>query len=247
MSLFTLYSPGGNPTLLIDNRNNRISRTTYATFAQYLLEEYPCEQVGYIESPSTPNTLLHLEMMGGEYCINALLCAGKWAQDFLNQENCILSSSGSNNLQTLTGKNNQVSLRLSPPTVLAYLGAYAFPGILHWTEEWDVLPDDEYCRSFLQDVIKKAPKQDAYGYIPYQKTKAGIRIKPLIYVPATESWIFETACGSGSVAASMNAEREKIRQPSGSTIMIKKTSKQWLLSQRVQQLPLEKRTSSSGV
>ena len=241
MSLLTLYSPGGNPTLLVDNRSTQIPRIQYASFAQTLLKAYPCEQVGYLETPRISNTLLHLEMMGGEYCINALLCAGRWAQDYLGQETCTLSSSGSKDLHRLTCTNNQVGLRLSPPTFLETIGAYAFPGILHWTEEWDTLPDDQYCRSFLKEVIAKSPKQDAYGYIPYQKTKDSIRIKPLVYVPATESWIFETACGSGSVAASMNAEREKIQQPSGSTIIIKKTSKQWLLSQGVQQLPLEKR------
>jgi diaminopimelate epimerase len=61
----------------------------------------------------------------------------------------------------------------------------------------------------------------ASGIIISNKNK----ITPEVYVKDTDTLVWENACGSGSLAYSIFSEVDKIRQPSGEIIEIKKTEK----------------------
>lgn len=71
---FIKYSPGGNPTILIKGEGQRnVSVSTRANIAAALMHplHLTAEQVGYIDTASAPP---RLEMMGGEFCLNATRC-----------------------------------------------------------------------------------------------------------------------------------------------------------------------------
>lgn len=68
---FVKYSPGGNPTILVTGP--RLSLESRATVAAELMhpQHLVAEQVGFIELANTPP---RLDMMGGEFCLNATRC-----------------------------------------------------------------------------------------------------------------------------------------------------------------------------
>lgn len=75
---FYKLSPGGNPTILIrDNalfsgsQNVSVLRSAIAR-ALMAPDHLGAEQVGFLD---TSRALPHMEMMGGEFCVNATLCA----------------------------------------------------------------------------------------------------------------------------------------------------------------------------
>ena len=71
---FQLADPAGNVTLLV---TTPVPREDYATLAARLLSipELHAEQVGFLAPPQGEG-VIRLEMMGGEFCGNALRCAG---------------------------------------------------------------------------------------------------------------------------------------------------------------------------
>ena len=74
---FYKLSPGGNPTILV--RDNSLfsqdgSAAERAAIARVLMDpdHLGAEQVGFLD---TSRALPHMEMMGGEFCVNATRCA----------------------------------------------------------------------------------------------------------------------------------------------------------------------------
>lgn len=68
---FTKYSPGGNPTILVSGA--RLSGPARAQAAAELMhpQHLTAEQVGFIDLTARPP---RLDMMGGEFCLNATRC-----------------------------------------------------------------------------------------------------------------------------------------------------------------------------
>ncbi|MBI4918672.1 hypothetical protein HY837_01990 [archaeon] len=60
----------------------------------------------------------------------------------------------------------------------------------------------------------------AFGAIIYQNN----RITPYVFVSRVDSLVKETACGSGSVAFSLFSGKNKIIQPTGKAIFVRKNS-----------------------
>ena len=71
-------------------------------------------------------------------------------------------------------------------------------------------------KKFLKQFCKKY-KLPAFGAIVYKKNK----IIPYVYVKKIDSFVKETACGSGSLAFSIFSGYERIIQPTGKIINIK--------------------------
>lgn len=70
-------------------------------------------------------------------------------------------------------------------------------------------------KKYLKELAKKY-KLPAFGAILYKKNK----IAPYVYVKKVDSFIKETACGSGSIAFSLFSGYKNITQPTGKTINI---------------------------
>ena len=92
--------------------------------------------------------------------------------------------------------------RMPVPTRLEQIGVQgcSYPvvmcnGICHLIA-LDMTPDETFVETALGAL--KALKQDAYG-IMFLDAREG-KLTPAVYVPTTDSLVWESSCGSGSVA-----------------------------------------------
>ena len=84
---------------------------------------------------------------------------------------------------------------------------------------YDTKEKSEIKKSELSDLSKKY-KLPAFGGIIYKKNK----IIPYVYVAGVNSFVKETACGSGSVAFSIFSGINSVVQPTEKIISIKKNA-----------------------
>ena len=173
--------------------------------AKKLLKEV--EQVGFI---STKATLPKLIMMGGELCINATLA-------FASTLNKIgkLTTSGLKNPIPYSNKKDltiiQIPFKFKQDKNIILLKGIGF--ILYDTKE-----KSDVTKSELSNLCKKY-NLPAFGGIIYNKNK----IIPYVYVAGVNSFVKETACGSGSVAFNAFSGIKNVVQPTEKIISIKKT------------------------
>ena len=79
----------------------------------------------------------------------------------------------------------------------------------------------------------------AFGAIVYEKNK----IIPYVYVKNVNSFVKETACGSGSIAFSLFSEYKNIIQPTGEVISIRIKKDKIFVSAEVKEVKNENRNS----
>ena len=242
---FFKLSPGGNPTILIDDADMAsLPATTRASIANALLHsDHLCaDQVGFL---SIINDIPHMEMMGGEFCVNALRSAAavfarkgilprtgdkEWAGE-------ITTSGASDSVHVsvretfkdviyesgiaLPAPPQNSAQETAPGEVLVRL-----PGITH-------LLLDTARHSFPTNPLEAAKekrreygleKEEAAGVVWFSEKEGAYSILPVVHVAATESAVLESACGSGSLALALYLSPEKelwVEQPSGHSLSIR--------------------------
>jgi len=162
------------------------------------------EQVGFIEDTEPPE----LTMMGGELCINGTIALASTLQKAGQ-----LKTSGLQQVIDYENNGAVTTLNLTIPYKL----------------EGDEVLFNGIGYIVSQDLIEKIPTKKelllkcqshnlpAYGYIQLRDNK----ITPYIYVQSVDSLVEETACGSGSIAASIASGISEIIQPTGKSIIVK--------------------------
>ena len=174
------------------------------------------EQVGFV---STKATLPKLTMMGGELCINATLAFASTLD-----KNGELTTSGLKNPIPYSNNGSttiQIPFKFKQDENVILLDGIGF--ILYDTKE-----RSEIKKSELSDLSKKY-KLPAFGGIIYKKNK----IIPYVYVAGVNSFVKETACGSGSVAFSIFSGINDVVQPTEKIISIKKKTEFFDISAKV--------------
>ena len=78
-------------------------------------------------------------------------------------------------------------------------------------------PSTKTVNSDQKKILQKLCKTNPASGIIYYKNAS---ITPLIYVRATNTYVWEQSCGSGSVAYALFSGRKIIQQPSGSVVRI---------------------------
>ncbi len=236
---FIKASTQGNTTAFFDDD---VSSKDYALIARYAMDSdyLAAEQVGFIVAPHEKNTLMRLEMAGGEFCGNATLALAALAVrrgDARTGDDIVLECSGAPEPMraiVLEQKGASYHVRSSMPKGATieqanfivrgktYTGGLIdMNGIVHLCIESDEgISAAEYDR--LMDALIERTESDAYGIVCYRREGKGLyAIRPYICVPAEESRVYEKACGSGSLALSMWLHREgagdafDIAQPCG--------------------------------
>ncbi len=84
---------------------------------------------------------------------------------------------------------------------------------------------------WLRDQTISSP---AAGLIYYQNN----RIQPVIYVKATDSLVWESACGSGSLAFALLSKNQVVLQTSGQTIRFNFGQKEVTITTTVKEITL---------
>jgi len=155
------------------------------------------EQVGYLQGNL-------FAMMGGELSINGLIAAA-----------FTIGNSGKVNNCDFIIKKNTVSINL-PMSIVSTINknVVELEGINY--KVIPGLPKNKKItitmKKMLLDMCIKSP---AAGLIYYENQE----IVPLIFVRATNTYVWENACGSGSLAYSMITSENRVIQPSGDVII----------------------------
>ena len=210
MTIRTFLIAGGNATALV--RDCPASRR--ASMAADLLRDV--EQVGFVDHQSSPP---RLEMMGGEFCINATLA--------------FASTLGPKGVVAVSGLNRPAGFVNTPQTTRVTIP-------LRWSMSGNIVllegigfilspqPDGHAPKNTTDYARIKGELTDlctrfnlpAFGAIHF----SGDAIIPYVYVAAVDSSVPETACGSGSVAFSLFTGQDRVCQPTGQFITVRRVA-----------------------
>lgn len=162
------------------------------------------EQVGYLQRNI-------FQMMGGELSINGLIAGATLLRGYKNI----------NGYSFMVKPGNQVSLTIPKSIIVSQNDSLIkLQGITYLLIAG--FPDNKIISPMVkQKLIKLAQNTTASGLIYYEQSK----IIPLIYVPATDSYVWENACGSGSLATALFTRKSNITQPSGQVLSFSFTNK----------------------
>ncbi|MGB9805116.1 hypothetical protein [Desulfofundulus sp.] len=236
---FIKMSPCQNTTVLV---TEYCSKKYYALIAEQAMsyDGLCAEQVGFIVPPRKINSVLGMEMAGGEFCGNACLCTAVYAvyAGICEEGDFFIDVSGSSNLLRCHVKAlsnyvyyakcemppflsiNDIIIEINHKEIKGSM--VLFEGISHFVfKSWSNFGEDDYYK--VLDIVKSNVSSDAIGIIPYYEINNGeYEIKPFVYVRSTKSHVFEKGCGSGSMALGIylnkyQGMRDKIvvRQPGG--------------------------------
>jgi len=232
---FVKMDPSGNTTILV---LNSLPRKEYPWIAARLMEDrcLCAEQVGYVEATQTPGSAGRLHMMGGEFCGNAARSfAAYLALREETGDEIPIEISGHDGILTAKVKRGEgeascdaaVEMPL-PQNILhgatAFFGRYSlviFEGISHMIL-WEKEPFEEavgQTEKFLQEA---GLDTECFGVLFFREETE--EMIPVVTVKSVESVVWESSCGSGTVAAAcamadlqkVSILRKEIRQPGGS-------------------------------
>ena len=201
-----VLDPAGNVTAIVCSDVPAAERAHIA--AQLLrLPELGIEQVAFLAAPRSGGEI-RLEMMGGEFCGNALRCAGFYQalRTGAQGKSCVLAEiSGADGVQPVMADTAQGTASTVMPLPLSVQPAgwadvqatrVTFAGITHFVI--DCAQPDE---ALVQRAVAAAPEASAVGAIFLDCAHGSI--KPVVFVRETASCVAENSCASGSVATAV--------------------------------------------
>lgn len=201
-----VLDPAGNVTAIVCSDVPAAERARVA--AQILrLPELGIEQVAFLTEPRSGGEI-RLEMMGGEFCGNALRCAGFYQalRNGAQGKSCVLAEiSGADGVQPVMADTAEGTASTVMPLPLSVQPAgwadvqaarVTFAGITHFVI--DCAQPDE---TLVQRAIAAAPEASAVGAIFLDRAHGSI--KPVVFVRETASCVAENSCASGSVATAV--------------------------------------------
>ncbi len=216
--------PGGNTTAIVEEKHDRKSYSDIAN--KIMAQDNKIEQVGFIEPATRNDALFRLEMMGGEFCGNASRAAAYfWAKD-RKLKKLAMEASGINDIIMADIEEENVKISLPEGFFASALPIEEgilvdLSGISH------ILIFEKQNYTTARKLIEKYKNgHPATGVISVDisaQEKGVVKIDPLVWVKATDSFVEETACASGSVAAVVHMavttgkNNFHVLQPSGET------------------------------
>lgn len=207
---FTLIDTGGQITAIVcDN----VRKEKYPKIARDLMNaDKTIEQVGFIEGDKLQP---RFQMMGGELSINGTLAAAYFISQKYNISSFELKTSGLNEPVRVDTVENEVYALFPKSIVISSTNKKViFDGMSYiMKNENQTMSETSRWETILK---KETVSNPASGVIFYNENK----ISPLIYVKATNTLVWENACGSGSLAFYLLSGVKNIIQPSKQIIYI---------------------------
>ncbi len=226
-----INAAGGNATA-IGIVSSDMGREWYKKEGSRLIadmESFDVEQAGFLVMDRA-----HFEMSGSEFCGNAARAAAMlFSMLNENTENFTFTMSGYNgpveaNIAWTQDRHADVtvifeSLKVTAEsvTVLDNVAAKVVDlgGIVH------VMIEDEFPKDYETQhrvITKELEFSDrgAVGVNWFTRSDEGVSLHPVVWVRDIDSFFYETACGSGSIAAAAVTGAEDITQPSGQSIQV---------------------------
>lgn len=210
MKKYKFLIAGGNSTLLVvccpENQKEQIVRKGLKM----------AEQVGFVQFGN--GQIPSLEMMGSELCINATLALAK-----LCGGSGELITSGANGIVRFSNYKDEASIKLKLPYIKDG-EIVILPGIGYKLIDNSTFPLAAEASSYCDNYCLPA-----FGLLKV----TGNQINPWVFVKKTNSFVPETACGSGSIALNILQNAERIIQPTGQRINIRKNGNEFTVSAKV--------------
>lgn len=207
-----VVSPAGNTTAFVSTPVNseHIPMIASTILSQ---ENLNIEQVAFIVPPKLGG-VGRIQMMGGEFCGNAARSFGYYlsCHDAKHPSTIQIEISGADKplVVTIDHKLGTCSTAMPLPCDIVPIiwsgetfSAVLFDGIVHLIVAGSTR-DDAFVMGLISSVQGQYPA-DAYG-VMFLTEDAMI---PVVYVVETDSLIWESSCGSGSVAASVYRTQNK--------------------------------------
>lgn len=202
---YTLVDTAGQTTAVIDVQ---VSRDQQPIVAKPLMAKI--QNIGQVCFIEKENGLYRLQMMGNELSVNGTLAGGNYLLNKLKERSLNVTTSGLKDI-----------IRITKNTV-------SFPKSIVVSFSKDFLDFGEICYQFypekeqkldikLKNILKKLTLNRPAAGVVYYK---GNQIRPIIYVKPTNTFVWETCCGSASIAYSIITEKKVIKQLSGEKIKV---------------------------
>jgi histidine racemase len=226
MKTYVITAAGGNPTA-IRTIKNQLTRKNYEKFGGQLMletEKYGVEQAGFLLQK--PNNEFHFEMSGGEFCGNAARSVALVISQITGKsENSFTMSGYPGLVQSKVTANHYVCCEFKGlPTVkqdiqIEELNASVVDlgGIVHVVIESEFPKDYEIIHNKITKSLN-LQNRDAVGVIWIKRNGDSVRMDPVVWVKSINTFFYETACGSGTIAVSATTGVKRITQPSGQDI-----------------------------
>jgi diaminopimelate epimerase len=204
---YVILDPTGNLTALVTSWGGKEDEEEIT--ARLMRES---EQVAYLEPPAEPGALAYVRLMGGEFCGNAAMAAAGWLirnRLQAGQEMTVpIEVSGAQGVLfcRIRGVENGFEGTVEMPRVLEIrpveidgirLTEVRTEGITHLIREEKETLEKDKAEALLLGFAEKTGVQAA-GLMD-RNPETGF-MKPLVYVRASHTLVWETACGSGTAA-----------------------------------------------
>ncbi|MBQ5727393.1 MAG: hypothetical protein IIV56_00505 [Mailhella sp.] len=221
---FWKVTPSGNPTILLKAEDVPPARRAEVANAVMSAQHIGGEQVGYVRLEGTPR----LDMMGGEFCLNATRAFASVLDSLGLLERAGDVSSG---LVEVSGVDEKVAVRVThsgnalpfaeaclhfeglprPEHLPGGLRLMRVPGITHIVQGGAVPSSSElsaFCREQRRALTLEG--EEAVGHlwldVPESAStegEAALDLSPVVWVRDTATLCFESACGSGTLACAL--------------------------------------------
>ena len=177
------------------------------------------EQVGFLAACENATSDAHLEMMGGEFCVNAIRCVSALLHGrHRPQTEFIVECSGAQEPVLCRSRWVRANRRYVNATFELSSEVEELPhgrslvrlnGITYVVADLTVagrLSNTDVSRAFVeasQEFTAQLMDTPAFGVVPYIADGDTLRVHPVIHVRATDTTVYETGCGSGSIAVAL--------------------------------------------
>jgi len=231
---FVKLNPASNTTLLVTSRH---SKSHYRSIARQLMgtEHVHAEQVGFVLPPRTHRAQTRLHMAGDEFCANACMSLAAWhaAGSGSAEIGMGIESSGAHDPLQCTvsrhGSAYRCQLQLPvPQQIEPYpLPAVADSALVRYADAVHLIiecqtsdPEERNRARRLVRELAHSQCASVIGVMLYDPSRN--EMAPLISVPALDTLIWESSCGSGTAALGAYLAAKtgsdiaaKIHQPGG--------------------------------
>lgn len=230
-SRYIITAAGGNPTAIRVLDRAR-SSSWYAEQGVTLMREtasLSVEQAGFLIPDQR-----RFEMSGGEFCGNAARSAALLLSRFSGDEVGAFQMSGyegdvrffvhweSETVATVTCNFDRLPIDVRrEQTMNKEIQIVDLGGIVHVVIE-GAFPSDYEAQHRTLTRCFGLSEREAVGVCWVERTSDRVTLHPVVWVKAIDSFFYETSCGSGSIAATVVTGMNKITQPSGEAIEVKR-------------------------
>lgn len=208
---YTLIDTAGQITAVIDVP---VSRAQQPEVAKPLMAKI--KNIGQVCFIEKDNSTPRLQMMGNELSVNGIVAGSFYLLQILKKIKITLKTSGLNETFLAQKNNGSVSIYF-PKSLIKSINknTVILAGIKYFLQSGSV--PENLLNDQKNKLIKLCRNYPASGIIFYDNNK----IQPLIYVKSTKTFVWETSCGSGSIAFAKVTGFKNIIQPSGKKTLVR--------------------------